>query len=268
MRVIAPWVAGAAVTLLCATALAQQPASSAKEIVEQATRAELAADSADHSLWLYYETDRKPSGGVVQWAAQTHAGEVDRILLQNGQRLGLAQQRAKMDEFVHDPSAQAKQRRGGQQDDKKARELLQMLPDGFIWTKVKQDGPDIYLHFRPNPNFNAPTWESRVFAGMEGDMVVDDQGYRIATLRGKLIQEIKFGWGIFGELDPGGTFDVERRQTGNGIWQITETHVHIQGHALVFKSISDQEDDLKSKFEQLPQNITLQEAEQKLVAQP
>lgn len=234
-------------------------------LVQQATRAELAASAADHSLWLYYETDSKPHNPVVQWAAETRSGEVDRVLQQDGHHYTPEQQRAKMDGFIHDSGAQAKQRHGSQQDDKRAAEMLNMLPDAFIWTREKQEGETTVLHFKPDPSFSPPSWESRVFAAMEGDMAIDDVQHRIVSLRGKLISEVKFGWGLLGELDPGGTFDVERRQTGHGIWQITETHVHIQGHAILFHSISDQEDDVKTKFEELPQNITLEEAEKKLM---
>lgn len=249
---------------VCAVATSQQP----QQIVQQAVRAEMAADAADHSLWMYYEVDRKPGDGVVQWAAQTRMGELDRVLQQAGHTLTLAQQRLKMDTFIHSPSAQAKQRQGGEHDDKQAAQMLNMLPNAFIWTKVGQHDQMTYLHFKPNPNFNPPTWESRVFAAMEGDLTVDDAGYRIVSLKGKLIYEVKFAWGLLGELEPGGTFDVERRQLAPGIWEITETHVHIQGHALIFKSISEQEDDVKSRFERLPQDITFQQAEEKLLAQP
>jgi len=52
----------------------------------------------------------------------------------------------------------------------------------------------------------------------------------------------------------------------SGAWQITETHVHIQGHALLFKDISEQEDDVKSNFNQLPSNISFADAEKELLA--
>lgn len=263
MRLERRWLAWAFAIFTCTAAPAQSP----KQVVQAAVRAELAADAADHSLWLYYEIDRKPGDGVVQWAAQTRMGELDRVLQQDGHRLPLAQQRAKLDSFIHDSSAQAKQRRSSQHDDKQATEMLNLLPQAFIWTVTRHEGSTTYLHFRPDPNFRPPTWESRVFAAMEGDMAVDDQEHRIVSLRGKLTSEVKFGWGVLGDLEPGGTFNVERRQVGRGIWQITETHVHIQGHALLFKTISQQEDDVKSKFEELPSSTTLQAAEEKLMAQ-
>jgi hypothetical protein len=51
------------------------------------------------------------------------------------------------------------------------------------------------------------------------------------------------------------------------VWQITETHVHIQGHALLFKSISEQEDDVKTKFQPLPDGVSFQEAEKTLLTE-
>lgn len=102
---------------------------------------------------------------------------------------------------------------------------------------------------------------------MEGDMTVEDAEHRIVSLKGRMIHEVRFGYGLFGVLEPGGSFDVERRQVGKDQWQITETHVHIQGHALIFKSISEQEDDVKSKFEQLPSSVNFKQAEEKLMEQ-
>lgn len=264
--------AWALVPLLCAVAhvgSAQQSKKyTANDYVWEAVRSELAASAADHTLWLYYEVDQKPGDGFVQWAADTRMGELDRVLERAGNPVSRAQQRSRMDAFINSPAAQARQRKGGQHDDREAAQMLNLLPNAFIWTITRQEDDRTYLHFRPNPDFRPPTWESRVFAAMEGDMVVDDTHFRIATLKGRMIRQVKFGWGIFGELEPGGTFDVERRELLPGIWEITETHVHIQGHALIFKSISEQEDDVKSHFEQLPNEITFQAAEEKLMAEP
>jgi hypothetical protein len=251
------------VFVVCAAASAQQP----KEIVQQAVRAELASNAADHTHWLFYETDKKPGDGTVQWVAQTTLGELNRVLEKNGRALSLEEQRSRMDAFMRDTSTQAKQRKSSQQDDRQATQMLNMLPNAFIWTITSRRGDTTTLHFKPDPNFHPPTWQSRVFAAMEGDMAVDDAQHRIVSLKGTMISEVKFGWGLFGSIEPGGWFQVERRQIAKDLWQITETHVHIQGHALIFKSISEQEDDVKSHFEQLPTNITFQQAEDKLLAQ-
>ena len=98
-------------------------------------------------------------------------------------------------------------------------------------------------------------------------MAVDAKQHRIVSLKGKLMHDVKILGGFLGALNAGGTFDVERRETGGSVWQITETHVHIQGHVLIFKSISEQEDDVKTEFKQLPADISLEQAENDLLAE-
>jgi hypothetical protein len=46
---------------------------------------------------------------------------------------------------------------------------------------------------------------------------------------------------------------------GSGHWQITESHVHIGGKALIFKTIGQQSDEVKTDWKPSPAN-TLQEA--------
>lgn len=242
-------------------------AQDAKELVKQAVQTELAADASDHSRWLYYEIDRKPTHTVKQWVAETPQDDLRRVIEDNGRPLTVQQQRAKMEGFIHDSSAQERQRKASEHDDQQASQMLKMLPNAFVWSQTGTKGDLILLHFKPDPNFHPPSYQARVFAAMEGDMAVDKPQHRIVSLKGRMIREVRFAGGLLGELDAGGTFDVERRQTGGGVWQITETHIHIRGHALLFKSISEQEDDEKTQFKQLPGNLTLAAAEKDLLAQ-
>lgn len=235
-------------------------AQDARQFVQQAVNTELAKDKADHSHWLFFEVDQKPVNPVKQWVAQTSKGSLKRVIALNGQTLSPAEQRSRMNQALADGSVLAKQRKSESHDDKQAAEMLEMLPHAFIWTREGERGGQTILHFKPDPNFNPPDFESKVFAAMEGDMAVDTKQLRIASLKGRLTQDVKIWGGLLGQLNSGGAFDVERRETGNGIWQITETHVHIQGHALIFKTISEQEDDVKSEFRELPADITLQQA--------
>lgn len=256
-RVLA-WVLLAA---LCSSARGQD----ARNLVRQAVQTELAADAADHTHWLYFDVDRKPNSAVKQWVAETSAGDLRRLVESNGQKLSSADQKSKMESFIHDRGAQAKQRKSNQHDDKQAAEMLSMLPRAFVWKKTGTEGNSTVLHFKPDPGFHPPSWEARVFAAMEGDMMVDNAQHRIVSLKGRLIHDVKFGGGFLGNMKAGGTFDVERRETGGGEWQITETHVHIQGHALLFKSISEEEDEEKSKFKRIPDNLSLAGAEKELL---
>jgi hypothetical protein len=237
----------------------------ANQIVQQAVKTELAANDNDHSRWLYFDVDKKPKSEVTQWVAETAKGDLHRVLKQNGQEFPADQQRKKMDEFMRDSGAQEQQRKAGQHDDQQAADLTKLLPDTFTWTTTGSHDGNTILHFKPDPKFDAPNREARVFAAMEGDMMVNDAQHRIVSLKGHLIRDVKFGGGLLATLKAGGTFDVERREIGQNVWQITETHVHIQGHVLFFKSISEQEDEEKSKFKRLPDDISFQQAEQELL---
>jgi len=266
MRAILPRLLG---TILLAQlggfALAQGLGQDARAFVQKAVQTEIAKDLADHSHWLYLEVDQKPEQPVRQWVAETSNGSLKRILQINGRKLSAAEQLQRINRFLSDPSAQAKQRKSGAHDDREAAEMLKMLPRAFIWTRVGEKGNNVLLNFRPDPNFNPPDLESKVFAAMEGDMAVDKSQMRIASLKGKMIKDVTIFGVLLGRLNAGGTFDVERRETGGGVWQITETHVHINGHALLFKTISEQEDDVKWDFEQLPAGVTMQQAKAELL---
>ena len=243
-------------------------AEDAKQIVQEAVQTELNAGKADHAKWIFYETDRKPGHTVKQWVAQTAKGSIERVLEENGRTTNEREQRNRMESFIRDGSAQEKRRKADQQDDRESVKMLNMLPVGFLWDITSSEGDKINLHFKPNPAYHAPDIESRVFAVTEGEMIVTKYDHRIVTIKGRMMRGVKFAGGLFGGLDPGGTFDVERRQTDKGEWQITETHVHIRGHLLFFKTISEQEDDEKTRFNQLPVNISMQQAEKELLKAP
>ena len=135
-----------------------------------------------------------------------------------------------------------------------------MLPEAFIWKMQSEDAKNITLHFEPNPKFSPPDMQERVLGTMAGTLVVNKEQNRIETIRGKLMEDVTIGWGLLGRLHQGGTFRVERRQVAPGLWQITETHVHIEGKVLFFKNIGQQQDEVQSEFMQVPAGTTLEQA--------
>jgi hypothetical protein len=246
--------AGVAVFLFSASVSASQPQGSeqsALQEVRQAVSAELQANQTDKSIWVYRENDITPEKNAVYTSIETPQGTLRRLIELNGRPLSsqaTATETRRIQNYLNDPSAQAKARRAAEHDGAQAEELLKMLPNAFIWTRGGENGDLLTLNFRPNPDFNPPDMQSRVLGIMAGQLIVSKDGHRIRTLRGKLTDDILIGWGILGKLNRGGTFDVERRVVGDGRWQITETHVHIGGHALIFHTIGQQEDDVKTEW--------------------
>jgi hypothetical protein len=261
--------AGIAVFVFSSSLSAKQPQGSdpsAVQEVRQAVAAELEANRTDKSIWVYRESNDTPEKHAVYIAIETTQGTLRRLIELNGHPLSpqaAATETRRLQNYVNDPSAQAKARRAAEHDGAQAEELLKMLPDAFIWTRGGENGDLLTLNFRPNPNFDPPDMQSRVMGIMAGQLIVSKDGHRIRTLRGRLTDDVRIGWGILGKLDRGGTFDVERRVVGDGRWQITETHVHIGGHALLFHTIGQQEDDVKTDWKPSTAH-TLQEAQHQL----
>lgn len=251
---------------------AQSPGMSQKEtndLVWTAVKTELAASEHDDSVFMYHDHDVKPGNDTYKLVIETTSnGTINRVYEKNGQKIPFDQQKGEVENFVNSPSLQQKQRQNGQHDGKQASDLLRMMPTAFLWTVEREDANFIYLSYKPNPNFNPPTMESRVFAGMAGEMVVSREQHRIKTFKGRLIRDITFGWGLFGRLNQGGTFDIEREQLEPHVWEITQTHVHINGHALFFKTIGDNEDDVESDFRPAPANLSLAAAAKIVLSQP
>jgi hypothetical protein len=240
---------------------AAQPTTDALGLLKVAVQTELDADANDHSRWRYRDDQRDL--GTVSIVVQTDDGAVKRLIERGGQPLSPADasaEDARIERFIHDPSRLAKQRRDGEQDDKSARELLTMLPDAFKWTVESENAAAIKLHFEPRPDFRPPSLQSKVLSAMNGVLVIDRAQHRIMTISGRLTQDVVFGFGFLGRLRQGGTFRVERRQILPGLWQITETHVHIDGKALLFKSIGQQQDELQTEYTRVPGGTTLEQA--------
>lgn len=239
----------------------QQQQTDARQIVRQAVQTELDADANDHSRWRY--RDDQGDLGTVSIVVETDHGSVKRLIERGGKPLNAqdaAAEDARLQSFIHDSYALAKQHRDAVQDGKNARELSKMLPDAFTWRIESEDADKVTLHFEPNPGFSPPDIQSRVLGAMEGQMVVDRAAHRIVILSGRLMRDVTFGWGILGRMHEGGTFRVERRQVAPGLWQIVETHVHIEGKVLFFKSISEQQDEIQTEFTRVPQGTTLEQA--------
>jgi hypothetical protein len=235
-------------------------AQDAKQIVQQAVNSQLAADRDDNTHWRYIKTDDGKDKIVV---VETENGAITRHIEVNGKPASpalLAEDDAATQKFIHDPSAQRKQRENGAHDDKSAIELLNLMPQAFLWKVESQTGDSITLTYRPNPGFDPPDMEARVMGAMSGTMVVTKPAYRIRTFKGRLENDVTIGFGFLARIKTGSTFDIERKEITPGVWQIAETHVHISGHALFFKTIGTQEDEVKSDFSLVPLGTTLEQA--------
>ena len=250
---------------LSTTAVAQSDPR-AVTAVRAAVNSQMAADRTDRSNWIYTHHDTTEDHDDISLCVGSPQGEMCRTLKHHGVPLSAAEQQSesnRLSEYVHDTSAQAKNRKNQAHDDAQATQLLKMLPDGFIWT-ITSDTPEfLTLAYRPNPQFDPPNMQARVFSAMAGTLVIVKNGDLIRSFTGSLTEDVKIGFGILGRLTKGGRIDIERRDVGSNHWEITEEHVHIGGHALFFKSIGTQQDDVKTNWRPSPAQ-NLQDVEEQL----
>lgn len=242
-------------------------AQSAEEIVRKVVGNELWADTNDHSRWMYRDAYKSPDKDVVKLAVETAQGNLSMIVEDHGQPPSAQEHQAdltRLQRMLSDSSFRAQQKKNEQHDGQQARDMLKMLPDAFVWNIVNRNGDNVTLSFHPNPNFSPGSMNAKVLAAMSGTMVVNEKVMRLKALRGRLDQPVEFAWGLFGHLDAGGTFRIERADVGSGSWQITGMHVHISGHALFFKTIGDQEDEVTTDYHPVPDGVNLEKAAQML----
>jgi hypothetical protein len=247
----------AAAALLAPLCLHAQTPTDPVAIVRAAVDSQLAANRDDHSNWSCRVTNLAPGHNTVSLEVESPQGGLRRLIEINGHPVDAATAQAEADRiraYINSPSEQAANGKSAAHDDQQSTQLLKMLPTAFLWSIAGQANNLITLNYRPNPNFEGPNMEARVMSTMAGQLVIIHSGnqYRIKSIRGSLVADYKIAYGMLGRLYKGGTFDVERSELAPGIWEITETHTHIAGHILLFKTIGTQEDEVKSDCKPSP----------------
>ncbi len=86
----------------------------------------------------------------------------------------------------------------------------------------------------------------------------------MAGIAGRLIKSVKFGGGLLGHLDKGGTFEVKQERVIEDYWELTALDVQMRGKALFFKTIGVQQKYVRSRFKRLPDDLTPAQAAEML----
>ena len=241
----------------------------ANALVRRVVANELKLEEQDHSHWSILLSTRKPDGQTeVSEVIETKDGDLTRPIRINGRKLNPRQQQEankRIQHLVQNPGELQKQREEQDRDTARSQQLLKMLPDAFNYRYGERRGKLVELKFSPNPKFDPPTHEAEVFHAMDGSLWVDDKDDRVEEINGHLIREVKFGGGLLGHLDQGGTFDVKQAPVAPGYWELTLLKVQMKGKALFFKTIGVQQNYTRSKFKRVPDDLTLPKAAEMLI---
>ncbi len=243
--------------------VSRRPEVSANELARTVITNELGSQDGDHGHWMYRLEKEESGKKQVQEIVQTKDGSLSRLLSIDDRPLTVKQEQKenqRIQKLVSNPDEQRKLQQARNTEAEPKRRLFKMLPDAFVFSYTGREGGLIKLSFRPNPNFEPPSREARVFHDMEGEMWVDGKQERLAAISGRLMQDVKFGGGLLGRLDKGGQFAVRQEEVAIGHWDMTAMSVDMKGKALLFKTISVKQKENRTEFQRVPDDLTLTQA--------
>jgi hypothetical protein len=245
------------------TAQVESSGQTLGQLVRDTIDHEIDAQANDKSLWCYRKLQEKDGQQQLFTACQAEGAEIDRLVAVNGQLLDEKQREAEQERIENLLKSQGQLKKQAQrqhQDARQATALLKTIPDAFVFQMEGKEGDQIKLKFAPNPKFHPWGHEAQVFHHMEGTLVLDLKQKRLAEISGRLTSAVKFGGGLLGHLDKGGTFYVKQQEVGSGCWEMTTLDVEMNGKALFFKTIAVREKETDTEFRAVPQSATIRQA--------
>ena len=243
----------------------------ANQFVHQAILHELEELDRDQSMWRYHLHREDEKSNVDRDVIETKEGQLSRTLLLWGKPL-TAQEREtdeqRMQRQVSDPEERVRHDKREKEDGAKARQMLGLIPAAFIFTYDGEENGLVRLTFVPNPRFDPPNFEAKVYRSLKGILRIDRASMRLAGMEGTLFEDVNFGWGLLGHLNKGGTFSVKQRNVGDNHWDVVSEEVNMMGRAVVFKTITRKQKQTRTEFRRVPASLTMQQAYQMLLRDP
>jgi hypothetical protein len=257
------------VLVVCITATGRDQLSTlpAVKLIDEVVANEL-TDRVQQRKWMYLIDKRQGKQTLTEEQVDTKDGPFYRVLAIDGIPLDSNQRqqdKARMDRLLHDPGLQLKIKQGHDEDEQKLEKLIRLLPEAFVYDYDGIEENLIRLKFRPNSNYNPPTYEARVAHSLAGTILIDSEQKRLAKLSGRLISRVQFGYGLLGHIDDGGTIEIGRVRVGPSQWKTALINIQLSGGLAFFKTISKQEYETRSNFRAVSGDPSLSDASQLLV---
>ncbi len=215
------------------------------------------------SLWQYRVDKRVLTQNVIEQQVETVSGPVFRVFTRQGKPLDTAAQKKEADRInslAHSSSDQARMKQDYEAEEKRVQRLIAAMPDAFTYTYDGTVEGNVRLLFRPNPAYTPQTYEARIYHALAGEVWVQPQLKRLVKIDGHIESEIDFGYGLLGKIEKGGAFQIVRQQVAENRWKTSLIEVHVSGRLVFFKTISKDQRELRSAFQQVPASMTVHDA--------
>jgi hypothetical protein len=221
-------------------------------------------DLKEHFSFLLQE--RSPRTGGHLWmerVVEVDEGKVARLLKVDGVPLSTeaaAAEQRRLTNLANDPEAFRRLNASAQSDEKHLIGLLGALPSQFVMTPAGTVNGCTQFSFKPNPAYQPASMEEKVLHAMEGTVTIKEPEDRLCELQSRIASPVSFGFGLLGRVNQGGNFQLQRRQVSPDTWKSVRMVVHMDGKILMMKSLTRDQDAIRSEIKVVPQHISLQQA--------
>jgi hypothetical protein len=242
-------------------AQAKLPAIPPGQLVREVVYNEL-GDHERHGYWRYFAERHTQQGTMVEDQIETADGTVKELVLSNGRPLGQAARQVEQEQLDHllaSDADKARLRREHFEDERRIGRILALLPDAFLFEYVNQENGCWHLRFWPNPHYPAQGIEARIFHAMTGELWLDARMKHLVRLDGRLQSNVDFGYGLLGRLYKDGWFRLERTQVSATDWKTNRLEIHMNGRAMLFKTIARETSEVRSNFTPVPAAMSLKQ---------
>ena len=253
--------AAAAIPAACQTSTKPQ-ALSAGDLIKAVVANEL-AEREQPKRWEYEVEKIENQQILTGEQIETKDGPLFRLTAIDHKPLSDAQRQqenARINALLLDPGAQSTVKKQYDADEQQLEKLMLLMPDAFLYDYDGVDGNLVRIKFRPNPDYNPPSYEARALHAMAGTILIDGKQKRVARVSGELIDRVSFGFGFFGHIDKGGTVEMAREQVGPSHWKTSLINIKMSGRIVFFKTIDKEKHEIRSQFREVSENLTLAQA--------
>jgi hypothetical protein len=286
--------------LACAQA-DPSPTTDAAALIRRAVANHMTAEAAHHPQRFVLHKKDGPRD-YTQEIIETRQGDVAMAIAANGAPLTPDVRQLQIDRLNNlaaHPDLQEHRRRREQEDTDRVNKLMRLLPDAFLYQydgtvactvttppTVPVPGANApsqplpvasgtpatstcyHLTFQPNPAWDPPDTESKIFRGMAGDVWIEKSQERLTRLSAHLVTDVEFGWGIIGHLNKGGTVFLEQTEMEDHDWELTRMKLSLTGKAFMVKTLNIQITEEMAHYAPVPGDLDYHKAIEMLESGP
>ena len=223
-----------------------------------------ASQHRGHYVYTSEERSERTGGHVwVERVAETKWGKIRYLTMEDGKPLmgeRLAAEKARVAGEAADPEGFKRSEAARVDDEQHAKQMLHLLPNGFLFDPPVVEGEYLRMAFRPNPEYSPASMEERILHGMSGAVLVDAKTIRLRGIEGRMPQDVSLGFGLLATIHAGSHFSTVREHLEDSDWKTEELHTDIKGKALFLKTIARQQDAKHRDFRKIADAMTVAEA--------